>query len=78
MNIVSGVIREIVVEGGMPVARVSVEGALIRVPLVFLKDAAVGDTIVISSGVAISRVDHHQQSEGSSDVSGHTGESPGN
>ena len=77
MNIVSGVIREIVVEGGMPLARVSVEGALIKVPLVFVKDAVVGDTIVISSGVAISRMQDHQQSEDSSDVSGHTGKSTG-
>lgn len=71
MSLVSGVIREIVVEGGMPIARVSVQGALMKVPLVFVKEAVVGDTVLISSGVAISRV-QEQQSEGGSDVSGDT------
>ena len=77
MNLVSGVIREISVEGGMPIARISVDGALMKVPLVFVKDAVVGDTILVSSGVAISRLQDNQQSEDGSDVSGHTGESSG-
>jgi len=73
MSLVSGIIREITVESGMPVARVSVAGALMKVPLVFVKDAAVGDTILVSSGVAISRMQDHQQPEDGSDVSGDTG-----
>lgn len=72
MNPISGVIRAITVEGGTPIARVSVDGALMRIPLVFVQDAAVGDTILISAGIAISRI-HDQQSQESPDVSGHPG-----
>ena len=71
MSLVSGVIREIVVEGGMPVARVSIDGALLKVPLVFVKEAVVGDTVLVSSGVAISRI-QEQQSEDGSNVPGDT------
>jgi len=73
MTLISGVIKEIAVEGGMPIARVSVDGALLKVPLVFVKDAVVGDAILISSGIAISRIQHQRQSEDASDVSGDTG-----
>ena len=73
MNLVSGVIREIAVEDGIPIARVSVDGALMKVPLLFVSHAVVGDSILISSGVAISRLEDHQQSEDETDVSGHPG-----
>ncbi len=73
MSLVSGIIREITLEGGVPMARVSVEGAITKVPLVFVKEAVVGDTILISSGVAITRIQEKNQSEDESDVSGHSG-----
>jgi len=76
MNPITGVIRAITVEGGVPVARVSVEGALVRVSLVFVQDAAVGDTILISSGIAISRL-YDPQSQENPDVSGHPGQGTG-
>lgn len=74
MNPITGVIRTITLEGGIPVARVSVDGALMRVSLVFVRDAAVGDTILISSGIAISRLNDSQSQE-NPDVSGHPGQS---
>ena len=55
MNLVSGVIEEIYVQEGMTMGKVSVRGPSLKVPLIFLMDARVGDTIVIESGVAISK-----------------------
>ncbi|MEK6754846.1 MAG: HypC/HybG/HupF family hydrogenase formation chaperone [Bacteroidota bacterium] len=57
MNFVTGQIEEIYVEEGTAMARVKVHGAFMRVPLTFLLDARVGDTILIESGVAISKVE---------------------
>jgi hydrogenase maturation factor len=37
------------------IGKVNVRGAYVKVPLTFLLQAKVGDTIVIESGVAISR-----------------------
>jgi hydrogenase maturation factor len=55
MNIITGQLEEIYVTDGMTMGRVSVRGAYVKVPLTFLMSAKVGDTIVIESGVAISR-----------------------
>jgi len=76
MNPIAGVIRAITLEGGVPVASVSVDGALMRVSLVFVQDAAVGDTILVSAGIAISRL-HDQQPQENPDVSGHPGKGSG-
>lgn len=57
MNLVSGEIVEIFVEEGTTVGKVSVRGAQLFVPLIFLPNARVGDTILIESGVAISTVE---------------------
>lgn len=56
MNLVSGEIIEIFIEDGTAVARVSVRGAQMKVSLMFLPEARTGDTILVESGVAISRV----------------------
>ena len=56
MNLVSGEIVEIYIEDGTAVARVSVRGAVTRASLMFLPEARVGDTILMESGVAISKV----------------------
>jgi hydrogenase maturation factor len=72
MNLLTGTIREIFIKGGNPMARVSVRGAIMQVPLLFVAEARVGDEILISSGVAISIVRQEQQKE-NEDVSGHTG-----
>jgi len=63
MNFVTGQIEEIYVEGGSAMARVKVHGAYMRVPLMFVLDARVGDLILIESGVAISKVqaEHPQE-----------------
>jgi len=56
MNLVSGEIVEIYIEDGAAVARVSVRGAVTHASLMFLPEARVGDTILMESGVAISKV----------------------
>jgi hydrogenase maturation factor len=56
VNLLTGVLEEIYVHDGTTMGRVSIKGATIRVPLMFLPDAVVGDTVLIESGVAISRV----------------------
>jgi len=60
VNVVSGKIVEIYLDGGIAKAKVSVGGAHIRVPLMLLLEAHVGDEIVIQSGLALSRVDAGQ------------------
>ncbi|MDP2887212.1 MAG: HypC/HybG/HupF family hydrogenase formation chaperone [Ignavibacteria bacterium] len=63
MNLISGQIEEIYVHEGMTMGKVNVRGAFLRVPLTFLMDAKIGDTIVIESGVAISKTDSEHPSE---------------
>jgi hydrogenase maturation factor len=63
MNIVKGKIEEIFVNEGMTMGKVSVRGAYLKVPLTFLMSAKVGDTIVIESGVAISKSEQEHSSE---------------
>ena len=58
MNLIQGKIAEIYLDSGVTKAKVSVGGAHIRVPLMLLMDANVGDEILIESGVAISKVEH--------------------
>jgi hydrogenase maturation factor len=62
LNLVSGQIEEIYVHEGMTMGKVNVRGAFLRVPLTFLMDAKIGDTIVIESGVAISKTDREHPS----------------
>jgi hydrogenase maturation factor len=56
MNLVTGKIMEIYIEGGTTKAKVSVGGACCRVVMTLLIDARVGDTVLVDSGVAISTV----------------------
>ena len=56
MNLLSGQIEEIYIVDGTAMGRVRIGGAFLRVPLTFLIEAQVGDTVLIDSGVAISRV----------------------
>ncbi len=57
MSLVSGAILEIYVEDGITMAKVTVKGAIVRVPVLLLSQASVGDVVLIDSGVAISRVE---------------------
>lgn len=57
MNLLSGQIEEIYIADGTTMGRVRIGGAFLRVPLTFLIEAHVGDTVLIDSGVAISRVE---------------------
>ena len=63
MNLVSGEIVEIYIEDGLAMAKAKVGRAFTRVSLNFLPDAAVGDSILIESGVAISKTDPRNQKE---------------
>jgi hydrogenase maturation factor len=63
MNVIQGQIEEIFVNDGMTMGKVSVRGAYVKVPLTFLMSAKVGDTIVIESGVAISKIEQEHVSE---------------
>lgn len=63
MNIISGEIREIYVQEGVTMAKVKVKGAYVHAPIMFLPDVKVGDTVLIESGVAISKVEEHPKEE---------------
>jgi hydrogenase maturation factor len=63
MNFVQGEIDELYVESGIEMAKVRVHGAFLRVPVTFLIDAKVGDTILIESGVAIAKVESDRSPE---------------
>lgn len=65
MNIMTGEIIEIYIEDGTVMAKVRVRGAYVRVPLLLLMDAKVGDRILIESGVAISKVEPPELTEDS-------------
>ncbi len=54
MNLLTGQLEELYIEDGTTMGRVNVNGAFMRVPLFFLLDAKVGDTVLIESGVGIS------------------------
>ena len=63
MSLVSGAILEIYVEDGITMAKVNVKGAFVRVPVLLLSQASVGDVVLIDSGVAISRVEELSKEE---------------
>jgi hydrogenase maturation factor len=63
MNVITGQLEEIYVNDGMTMGKISVRGAYLKVPLTFLMSARVGDTIVIQSGVAISKTEQEQTSD---------------
>lgn len=56
MNLLYGEIIEITSEEGLPMGRVRVHGAIKKIALGLLTDAAQGDTVLICDGVAISKV----------------------
>lgn len=64
MNVISGRIDEIYIEEGVTMARVHVGSAYTRVPLMFLMEGKVGDTILMESGVAISKVENESTKKG--------------
>jgi hydrogenase maturation factor len=65
MNLVTGRITEIYIEGGTTKAKVSVGGALFKVVMTLLMDARVGDEVLVDSGVALSTVQQIDTKEGS-------------
>ena len=56
MNLVYGEIVEVVPEDGVVVGRIKVHGAIRKIALGLLTDAAQGDRVLICDGVAISKV----------------------
>ncbi len=63
MNLVEGKIVDIFLDGGSTKAKVQVKGALIKVPLMLLMDARIGDRILVQSGVAVSKVEPQPSGE---------------
>ena len=63
MQLLSGKIAAIYMENGVTKANVSIGEAYLRVPLTLLMDVQVGDQILVSSGVAIAKVESHIQKE---------------
>jgi len=70
MRLVTGEIVEIHPDAQKPMARVRVAGAFVRVSIMFLPEAKVGDCILIDSGVAIAKVE--PQSEENQNVLGNS------
>ena len=63
MNLINGQIEEIYVQEGMTMGKINVRGAYLRVPVMFLMEAKVGDSIVIESGVAVSKTEQEHAKE---------------
>ena len=63
MNLVYGEILEILTEDGLSVGKIRVHGAIKKIPIGLLTDAAQGDTVLICDGVAISKVDPKSERE---------------
>jgi hydrogenase maturation factor len=68
MNLLTGRIAEIFIEGGITKAKVSVGGAHFKVAMMLLMDAKVGDKVMVESGVAISKLNSPEERE-TADVS---------
>lgn len=56
MNLVTGEIVDIYLDTWTKMAKVRVNGAFIRVPLLLLPEARVGDHVLVEGGVAIAVV----------------------
>ncbi len=63
MNLVYGEILEVITEDGQPIGKVRVHGAIKKIPIGLLTDAAQGDRVLICDGVAISKVDPNSERE---------------
>jgi hydrogenase maturation factor len=63
MRLITGEIVEIYPDGQKLMARVSVAGAFMRVPVVLLSDVKVGDRVLIESGVAIAKVNSQTEED---------------
>jgi hydrogenase maturation factor len=72
MHFVTGEIIEMYAEHNVPMARVSIQGAILRVPISLTPAAKVGDRLLIESGVAIA-IESTPLSEERHNVSGNTG-----
>jgi hypothetical protein len=57
MNLVTGELREIIIEDGVPMAKIRVGGAYLRASLGVLRHAKIGDTILVDSRVAIATIE---------------------
>jgi hydrogenase maturation factor len=69
MTLLTGEVVEVYLDDGRTMARVSIGGAFMRVPLMLVSNVKAGDLILIESGVAIARV-QSQHYEEERDVSG--------
>jgi hydrogenase maturation factor len=60
MTVVTGKLSEVYIEEGMSMGKVDVQGVFVKVPLILLFEAKVGDRVLIDSGVAISIINVEQ------------------
>lgn len=60
MSVMTGEVVEIYLEDGKPTGKVSVNGAFVHVGLLLLMEVKVGDTVLIDSGIAISRIEEQE------------------
>jgi hydrogenase maturation factor len=67
MRLITGEIVEVYLDGQTTMARVRIAGAFMRVPIMLLSNADVGDCILIDSGVAIARVQTQENQDVFSD-----------
>lgn len=63
MNLVSGEIVEIYIDERTTMGKVRVGGVFLRVPLFFLPETKVHDSVLIASGVAISTIETEKEKE---------------
>ena len=63
MTIMTGELVELYIENGTTKGKVKVNNAYIHVPMFFLLEAKVGDTLLIEGGVAISIYQVEEETE---------------
>ena len=63
MNEVTGKLVELYIENGTTMGKVNVGSAYRCVPMFFILDAKIGDTVLIEAGIAISVYQQEEETE---------------
>jgi len=63
MNLLTGEVVELYQADGMPMAKVRIEGAFVRVPTMLVPEVTIGDRVLIESGVAVSIIQDNNVKE---------------
>ncbi len=62
-NIITGELVELYISNGTTIGKVCMEGGCVHVPMFFIIDANIGDTVTIESGIATSIFRQEEESE---------------